>query len=309
MEQMLVEIMSEQHRTTLAEALSVDFAYEVEELGRFRVNAYQHVGGLAAVLRLISGNVPSLDSLGLPPAIKANSTQPKGLTLVTGPTGSGKSTTLAAMIDHINVTRKSHIITIEDPIEFVHEFKGSVISQREIHVHSPSFSDALRDAVREDPDVILVGELRDLETISLALTAAEMGVQVLGTLHTSGASRTIDRILNVFPAGRQEQIRAMLADGLRMIVSQQLVRTEDGNKRVAVNEILINTQAVSSMIRTGNSHKVESAIQVGSQIGMQSLDAKLKELVQNGTISGEEAHRHAIDKSKFEHLLITREAA
>lgn len=309
MEQMLFEIMSERQRNTLGEELSVDFSYEVEELGRFRVNAYRHVGGLAAVFRHISSDAPSLESLGLPPAIKANTTQPKGLTLVTGPTGSGKSTTLAAMVDYINVTRKSHIITIEDPIEFVHKFKNSVISQREIHVHSPSFSDALRDAVREDPDVILVGELRDLESISLALTAAEMGVQVLGTLHTSGASRTIDRIMNVFPPGRQEQIRTMLADGLRMIVSQQLVRTEDGNKRIAVNEILINTQAVASMIRTGNSHKIESVIQVSGKLGMQSLDAKLNELVKNGTISGEEAHRHAIDKTKFEHLLITREAA
>jgi twitching motility protein PilT len=293
----------------LGDNLAVDFAYEVSGLGRFRVNAYRHVRGVAAAMRVVPSSIPKIDDLGLPASIKLHSLQPKGLTLVTGPTGSGKSTTLAAMIDLINGSRKGHIITIEDPIEFVHEFKNCVVTQREIGVHAPSFSDALRNALREDPDVILVGELRDLESISLALTAAETGIQVLATLHTSGASRTIDRIVNVFPARRQDQIRSMVADSLRMIVSQRLVRTADGSRRVAVAEVLVNTNAVASMIRAGSAHKIESAIQAGAAAGMQSLDGMLKDLVRKQVVTGEEAYANAIDKSQFERLVAGREAA
>jgi twitching motility protein PilT len=309
LQRILDEFMHERQLERLREDLAVDFGYEVPNLGRFRVNVLYHARGLAAALRLIPATLLSLDDLGLPVSVKTIAQQPRGLTLVTGPTGSGKSTTLAAIIDHINATRKGHIITIEDPIEYVHEFKQCVITQREIGYHSPSFSEALRNAIREDPDVVLVGELRDLETISLALTAAETGTQVLGTLHTGGAARTIDRILNVFPAARQDQIRAMLADSLQMIVSQRLVPTPEGDGRKAAAEVLINTFAVASMIRTGNSHKIDSAIQAGAQAGMQSLDSSLKDLVRRELISGEQAYAYAVEKSAFERYIIRREAA
>jgi twitching motility protein PilT len=302
LELMLGEIMSPEQNQRLATHSAIDFAY-AGELGRFRCNAYRHARGVGAVLRAIPSEVPALDGLGLPDSIKLAVSQPKGLVLVTGPTGSGKSTTLAAMVDHINAARFGHIVTIEDPIEYVHSYKKCVVTQREVGVHSPSFAEALRDALREDPDVVLVGEMRDAETIGLALTAAETGIQVLATLHTSGAARTIDRIINVFPSRRQEQVRVMLADSLRMIVSQQLVRAADGSGRIAVAEILINTHAVASMIRTGNSHKLESAIQTGGSAGMQSLDATLRTLVRAGTITTEEAHAHALEKGQFEHAL------
>jgi twitching motility protein PilT len=222
--------------------------------------------------------------------------QPKGLTLVTGPTGAGKSTTLAAMIDVLNQTRKGHIVTIEDPIEFVHGFKSSVVHQREIGLHAPSFSEALKNALREDPDVILIGELRDLETIALALTAAETGIQVFGTLHTSGAWRTVDRIVNVFPARRQDQIRAMLAESLRLIVSQRLLRTADGKGRVAAAEVLVNTYASAAMIRSGNAHKLDSVIQAGSGAGMQTMEAALKDLTRRQIVTAEEADTSSIDR-------------
>jgi twitching motility protein PilT len=308
-EQMLAEIMSERHTRELDEKLAVDFGYEAEGLGRFRVNAYRHLRGTAAAMRFIPAAVPTLEELGLPASIRMQTLQPKGLTLVTGPTGSGKSTTLAAMIDLINETRKGHVITIEDPIEYLHDHKQCVVSQREVGIHAPSFSEALRHALREDPDVILVGELRDLDSIALALTAAETGIQVLGTLHTSGATRTVDRIVNVFPARRQDQIRSMLADSLRMIVSQQLVRTTDGSRRLAAVEILVNTHAAASMIRSGNAHKLESVIQSGAASGMQSLDATLKDLVRRSVIPPEEAHAHALDKAQFERVVASREAA
>lgn len=309
LQRLLDEFMHERQLERLREDRAVDFAYEVEGLGRFRVNVHYHARGLAAALRLIKSQVPSMDDLALPVAIKTTATQPRGLTLVTGPTGSGKSTTLAAVIDHINANRKGHIITIEDPIEYVHGFKQCVVTQREVGYHSPTFAEALRNAIREDPDVILVGELRDLETISLALTAAETGTQVLGTLHTGSAARTIDRIINVFPAARQDQIRAMLADSLQMIVSQRLLPTPEGDARHAATEVLINTFAVASMIRTGNSHKIDSAIQAGAQAGMQSLDSSLKSLLDKGLISGEQAHAYAIDKAAFERHVARREAA
>jgi len=309
MERVLEEFTSEVQRERLARHLSVDFAYQVEGLGRFRVNAYRHQHGLGAALRVIPSQVPALDDLGVPGVLKVVCSQPKGLTLVTGPTGCGKSTTLAAMVNEINATRKGHVITVEDPIEFVHGYRNSLVTQREIGVHAPNFSEALRHAIREDPDVILVGELRDLETISLALTAAETGIQVLGSLHTSGATRSIDRVINVFPARRQEQIRSMLADSLRMVISQQLVSKADGSGRVAVAEVLINNSAAAAMIRAGNGHKLASVIQAGRGVGMQSLDGELRELVRKGIIAGEEAYDHAIDPSQFERSLARAEAA
>ncbi len=302
MEKILAEFMGDSIRDELQKRLAVDFAYEVENLGRFRVNAYSHMNGLAAVLRVVPSKVATLEELGLPASIANAIAKPSGLTLVTGPTGSGKSTTLAAMLDHINRTRKGHIITIEDPIEFVHGYKSCVVTQREVGVHAPSFAVALRNALREDPDVILVGEMRDLETISLALTAAETGVQVFGTLHTNGAARTIDRIVNIFPARRQDQVRSMLADGVQLVVSQQLVPNAEGTGRFAVAEVLVNNNAAASMIRGGKAHQLGSVIQSGSKLGMQGLDAQLKELVRKGRITREEAYRHAIEKAQFETL-------
>ncbi len=301
-ESLLSEVMGEWHTRQLEELHAVDFAHEVEGLGRFRVNAYRHVRGLAAVMRVVPSVVPSFDSLGLSSAVKLQLMQPKGLTLVTGATGSGKSTTLAGIIRLLNESRKGHIITLEDPIEFLHEYHGCVISQREIGVHAPSFSVALRDAVREDPDVILVGELRDLESISLALTAAEVGIQVLATLHTGSARRTIDRVINVFPAKQQDQVRSMLAESLRMVISQRLVRRADGTGRLLAADILVNTHAAAAMIRSGNSHKLDSVMQAGVAVGMQTLDSSLKALLQKKLITAEEACRHALEPSQFDHF-------
>ncbi len=302
-EDLLVEILSREHKETLASQYAVDLAYSSESLGRFRVNVYRHSSGLAAAFRVIPTDIPNIDAIGIPTVVKNIIEVPKGLTLVTGPTGSGKSTTLASMLDYINGMRHGHIITIEDPIEFVHQVKKCLFTQREVGAHVPSFSEALRSAVREDPDVILLGEMRDLETISLALTAAETGIQVFGTLHTNGAVRSIDRIVNVFPPRRQDQIRAMLADSLRLVVSQQLVRRSDGSGRVVAAEVMVTTHAVSSMIRSGNSHKLTNAIQAGGRIGMQALDSVLGEMVKKETISGEEAYEHAIDRIAFEKYL------
>ena len=309
LEQILLEFMNERQIAELNEKFAVDFAYEEEGLGRFRVNVYRHARGLAAALRVIAPTVPTLEELGLPPVIRHQTLQPKGLILVTGPTGSGKSTTLAAMVDLLNATRRGHIITIEDPIEFVHPVKNCVVTQREVGTHSPTFAEALRNAVREDPDVILVGELRDLDSISLALTAAETGIQVLATLHTASACKTIDRVINVFPARRQDQIRAMLAESLRMVVSQRLVRAREGGKRFAVTEILVNTHAAAAMIRGGNSHKLESVIQAGGSLGMQGFDTVLKDLVRRKIIDAEEADLNTPDRGPFESGPGMRDAA
>jgi twitching motility protein PilT len=308
MERLFDEFIDPQLRERLERELAIDFSYEVEGLGRFRVNAYRHIHGIAATLRVIPTEIVSLEELSMPESIAKAANQRSGLFLVTGPTGSGKSTTLAAMLDHINSTRQGHIITIEDPIEFVHQYKKSVVTQREIGTHSPSFFMALRNALREDPDVILVGEMRDVETMGLALTAAETGIQVLASLHTNGAVRTVDRIVNVFPAGRHEQIRSMLAESLKLVVSQQLVVNAEGNGRRAVAEVLVRNEAVASLIRTGKTHQLGTVIQSGTKDGMQGLDAQLKDLVRSGKISCEEAHKHAIDKSQFERMLPRREA-
>jgi twitching motility protein PilT len=300
MERLIFEIMTEGERNEFGEQLSIDFAHDAGELGRFRVNAYRHLSGMAAAFRVIPTSKRKLADLDLPAKVGELVQMPHGLVLVTGPTGSGKSTTLAALVDHINNTRKGHIITIEDPIEFLHKYQKCVVTQREVGLHSISFAEALRNALREDPDMILVGEMRDLETISLALTAAETGVQVLGTLHTQGAVRTIDRITSAFPANRREQVRNMLADGLRMVISQELVRKATNDGLVMVAEVLVNTPAVASLVRTAKTNQLPAAIQAGGRDGMQSLDTKLRQLVSTGAVSAEEAYRHAIDKALFE---------
>jgi twitching motility protein PilT len=251
-------------------------------------------------MRVVPTQPPQLAALNLPSVVEHMLAVGKGLVLVTGPTGSGKSTTLAGMVSHLNATRRGHIVTIEDPIEFVHHYNKCVVTQREIGLHAPTFGEALRSAVRQDPDVILVGEMRDVETISLALTAAETGIMVLGTLHTNGAVRCVDRIVNVFPARRQDQIRSMVADSLRLVVAQQLVCKADRTGRLVAAEVLVNTHATSSMIRQGNAHKLMSAIQAGSRAGMQSLDAVLLDLVRREIITGDEAYDHAVERASFE---------
>jgi twitching motility protein PilT len=302
-ERLLDELMTAEQKERFARDRSVDFAYPVEGLARFRVSVFEHLRGIAALFRVVPSTIPSLKEAGLPEVVARTIATPRGLSLVTGPTGSGKSTTLAAMVDHINATRRAHIVTIEDPIEFVHEHKKSVVTQREIGADSPSFHDALRDAVREDPDVVLVGEMRDLETIRLALSAADTGVQVLATLPTNGAVRSIDRLVGAFPPAAQEQVRNLLAESLRMVVSQQLARKADGSGRIAVAEVLLNNQAASSLIRSGRSLQLASVIQAGGRAGMRSLDAGLEELVRKRVITGEEAYERAIEKQRFERYL------
>jgi twitching motility protein PilT len=300
MNEFLDEFMSPVQRETLERDNHVDFAYQSSIAGRFRVNAYRHSNGLAAAFRVIPAEPPPLESLGLPPVVQQMLAVGKGLVLVTGPTGSGKSTTLAGMISHLNSTRRGHILTVEDPIEFVHSYRQCVVTQREIGTHAPTFAEALRSVVREDPDVVMVGEMRDRETISQALTAAETGIMVLGTLHTNGAVRCVDRIVNVFPARKQDQVRTMLADTLRLVVSQQLIRKADLSGRLVAAEVLVNTSAVSSMIRQGNTHKLISAIQAGQRAGMQSLDGVLLDLVRREIITGDEAYEHAVERAAFE---------
>ena len=276
-------IMSDAQRATFEAEHEVDFACELEGKGRFRVNVFVHSRGPGAVLRTIPTQIPALDTLHMPPVLKELCTRERGLVLVTGPTGSGKSTTLAAMVDVINQTWDAHILTIEDPIEFVHPPKRCLVNQREVGPHTNSFSNALRSALREDPDVILIGEMRDLETISLALTAAETGHLVFGTLHTSSAPKTIDRIIDVFPAGQQGQIRTMLSESLEAVVAQTLLKKKGGG-RVAACEVLIGTPAVRNLIREGKLHQITSMMQTGQRLGMQTLDMGLADLVKRGLI-------------------------
>ena len=296
----LTAIMTQASQDQFARHDAADFAHEIPEFARFRVNVFRHLNGVGAVFRSIPSKALTLEELQMPPVIRSLTAANRGLVLVTGKTGSGKSTTLAAMIDAINDRIHGHILTVEDPIEFVHERKGCLISQREIGVHSASFADALHSALREDPDVILVGELRDLETMSIAVTAAETGILVMGTLHTNGAAATVDRVVNIFPADKQDHIRNMLSTSLRGVVSQQLLKTKDGAGRVAALEILINNSAVGNLIRQGKLDQLENVMQSSGSVGMQTMDGAIQTLFDRRLISGLEAYRQAIDKSKFE---------
>jgi twitching motility protein PilT len=300
---LLFEILTEEQREEFEETGDLDFAYALPEVVRFRGNLMETHRGIAAVLRIILSKVLSADQLGLPEGVRKLTMLKKGLVLITGPTGSGKSTTLAAMIDLINRARREHILTLEDPLEFIHENQLSLLNQRQIGQHSQSFANALRAALREDPDVILVGEMRDLETISLAMTAAETGHLVFGTLHTNSAPKTIDRIIDVFPKDAQEQVRTMLGESLKGVVCQQLLRKADGKGRVAALEILICNAAVANLIREGKTFQVPSIMQTAKGDGMQLMDQHILELLKSKHISGEEAYRCASDKKAFQAYL------
>ena len=277
-----------------------DFAYSIPGVARFRVNVMRQLNGMGGVFRVIPSKARTADELKLPDAVRNLCKVNSGLILVTGKTGSGKSTTLAAMVDDINTREKGHILTIEDPIEFVHTRKNCLISQREIGVHAPSFAAALNSALREDPDVILVGELRDLETMSIAVTAAETGILVMGTLHTNGAAATVDRLVNAFPADKQPHVRTMLSTSLRGVVSQQLIPNADKSGRVAALEILINTPAIGNLIRQGKMDQLENGMQTGSASGMRLMDAAIQALLDQRLISGADAYKKSINKSRFE---------
>jgi twitching motility protein PilT len=296
---MVYDIMNDSQRKVYEETLEVDFSFEIPNLARFRVNAFNQNRGAGAVFRTIPSKVLSLEDLNAPKIFAEIANQPRGLCLVTGPTGSGKSTTLAAMVDHVNNNEYGHILTVEDPIEFVHESKKCLMNQREVGPHTLSFSNALRSALREDPDIILVGEMRDLETIRLAMTAAETGHLVFGTLHTSSAAKTVDRIIDVFPAAEKEMIRAMLSESLRAVISQTLCKTKDGSSRVAAHEIMIGTPAIRNLIREAKVAQMYSAIQTGGAIGMQTLDQNLQDHVKRNLISMPEARSKAANKDNF----------
>jgi twitching motility protein PilT len=289
---MVYDIMNDKQRKAYEEHFETDFSFEIPKLARFRVNAFNQSRGAGAVFRNIPSVVSSLEALGAPRVFQELCALPRGLVLVTGPTGSGKSTTLAAMMDHCNETRPGHILTIEDPIEFIHESKRSLINQREVHRDTVGFSEALRSALREDPDIILVGEMRDLETIRLALTAAETGHLVFATLHTSSAAKTIDRVIDVFPGNEKEMVRSMLSESLRAVISQVLIKRIGGG-RVAAHEIMLGTPAIRNLIREGKVAQMYSSIQTGSAFGMQTLDQCLQDLVARGMVSKDDARVRA----------------
>ena len=295
---MIYDIMNDKQRKDFDEFWETDFSFEIPGLARFRVNAFNHNRGAGAVFRTIPSEILSLEDLNAPSIFKKIAETPRGIVLVTGPTGSGKSTTLAAIVNHINENEFGHILTIEDPIEFVHKSKKCLINQREVHRDTLGFNEALRSALREDPDVILVGEMRDLETIRLALSAAETGHLVFGTLHTSSAAKTIDRIVDVFPAAEKEMVRAMLSESLRAVISQTLLK-KNGGGRCAAHEIMIGTPAIRNLIREAKIAQMYSAIQTGMKDGMQTLDQNLKELVKKGMVSPIEARSKAANKAEF----------
>jgi twitching motility protein PilT len=292
---MIYDIMNDSQRKAYEETLECDFSFEIQGLSRFRVNAFNQNRGAGAVFRTIPSKIQTLEQLAAPKVFAELSLKPRGLVLVTGPTGSGKSTTLAAMVNHLNENEYGHVLTIEDPIEFVHESKKCLVNQREVGPHTLSFANALRSALREDPDAVLVGEMRDLETIRLALTAAETGHLVFGTLHTSSAAKTIDRIVDVFPAAEKEMVRAMLSESLVAVISQTLCKLKDGSGRVASHEIMLGTAAIRNLIRENKVAQMYSAIQTGNNVGMQTLDQNLADLVRRNVISAAEAR----SKAKF----------
>ncbi|UOD35635.1 type IV pilus twitching motility protein PilT [Deferribacteraceae bacterium V6Fe1] len=300
---LLFEIITEEQKKRFLEKKDLDFAYEMPGVARFRANYFYQKRGLGAVFRIIPSKILSAQDLGLPESILRFTKLSRGLVLVTGPTGSGKSTTLAAMIDYINSTRKDHILTIEDPVEFVHVNKQCLVNHREVSTHTESFSAALRAALREDPDVILVGEMRDLETIELAITAAETGHLVFGTLHTNSAAKTVDRIIDAFPAGQQAQIRTMLSESLKGVISQQLLKRCDKPGRVAALEILFVNSAIANLIREGKTFQIPSMIQTGKGDGMQLMDQSIMDFLMQKVISPEEAYLKANDKKSFERFL------
>ncbi|MDZ7751933.1 MAG: type IV pilus twitching motility protein PilT [Gammaproteobacteria bacterium] len=295
---LVYDIMNDKQRKDYEEFLETDFSFEIPGLARFRVNAFNHNRGSGAVFRTIPSKILTLEDLNAPEIFKSISDHPRGVVLVTGPTGSGKSTTLAAMVDYKNNTEYGHILTIEDPIEFVHESKKCLVNQREVHRDTLGFNEALRSALREDPDVILVGEMRDLETIRLALSAAETGHLVFGTLHTSSAAKTIDRIVDVFPAAEKDMIRAMLSESLRAVISQSLLKKVGGG-RVAAHEIMMGTPAIRNLIRENKIAQMYSAIQTGQQFGMQTLDQNLQELLRKGLVTRDEARKKASSKDSI----------
>lgn len=301
-EALVFAILDEEQKQILLKDKEFDFSFAFGDLGRFRVNAFHERGNLAGALRLIPNEIKSIAELGLPPVVNGFANYPRGLVLITGPTGSGKSTTLAALVDQINSEKSDHIITIEDPIEFTHKSKKSLVVQREVHYDTYSFSAALRSSLRQDPDVVLIGEMRDLETISAAITIAETGHLVFATLHTNSAAQSIDRMIDVFPPHQQPQIRSQLANILQAICSQRLIPAIGGG-RIAAAEILIATPAVRNIIREGKSHQLDAVIQTGGDVGMQSMDRTLVGLVQGGTITYDEARDYAVDLSEFERMM------
>nr|VFK59239.1 MAG: twitching motility protein PilT [Candidatus Kentron sp. TUN]VFK62748.1 MAG: twitching motility protein PilT [Candidatus Kentron sp. TUN]VFK67822.1 MAG: twitching motility protein PilT [Candidatus Kentron sp. TUN] len=293
---LILALMDDEQRRDYEKFFEIDFSFDVPDLARFRVNAFTQNRGSGAVFRVIPTTVLSLTEINAPANLQDIANLPRGMVLVTGPTGSGKSTTLAAMVDHRNKTEYGHILTVEDPIEFVHESQKCLVNQREVHRHTCGFNQALRSALREDPDVILIGEMRDLDTIRLALTAAETGHLVFGTLHTSSAAKTIDRIVDVFPAAEKDMIRAMLSESLRAVIAQILLKKIDGG-RAAAHEIMIVTPAIRNLIRENKVAQIYSAIQTGQQFGMQTLDQSIRELVASGIVSPQEAQSKTVDKN------------
>ncbi len=300
--ELIYDILSNDQRQRLESDWELDFAYSLPRTARFRVNVYFQKGSLGAAFRTIPHEILSLNKLGLPKAVESLTEKPRGLVLVTGPTGSGKSTTLAAMIDRINETRNEHIMSVEDPIEFLHAHKKCIVNQREVSQDTRSFAQALKHVLRQDPDVILVGEMRDLETISLAVTAAETGHLVFGTLHTQDAPQTVDRIIDVFPPHQQHQVRAQLANALQGIITQTLIPRRDGSGRVVACEVLVPTPGVRNLIREGKNHQIYSAMQTGGKYGMQTMDAALVELLRRGTISREEAEKRSSNPEELKRL-------